>query len=208
MQKLVERHLLHSKYVVDKRTKCQYCQMSLLDMHSTPTDFGWSCLHRAEGGFGSKCAIWPWLQLWRLRKQQHAIGGRVWAHPLDFLSYLLGSLVPGAQYEPFYLLSVLCGARLAAAQPQRGAQHIFPRVPIARNSEWSWHKSNEMKELSYPPLNPRKQWHLENCVLNELTRAGVQLKLAMNLYIFEDFNSPPSSLLFEDKAYSALGSLV
>lgn len=64
-----------------------------------------------------------------------------------------------------------------------------------------------MKELSSCLLNPRKQWHLENCVLNELTRAGVQQKPAINLYIFEDF-CPPSSLLFEDKLYSALGNLV
>lgn len=24
-----------------------------------------------------------------------------------------------------------------------------------------------MKAFSYPPLNPRKQWHLENCVLKK-----------------------------------------
>lgn len=62
-----------------------------------------------------------------------------------------------------------------------------------------------MKELSSSLLNPRKQWHLENCVLNELSRAGIQQKPAMNLYIFEDF-CPPSSQLFEDKLYSALGN--
>lgn len=75
-------------------------------------------------------------------------------------------------------------------EPQRGSsggkRHIFPRVPIARNSEWSWHKSNEMKQLSSPPSNPRKQWHLENCVLNELARAGVQETPAMSFCVFED----------------------
>jgi hypothetical protein len=43
-----------------------------------------------------------------------------------------------------------------------------------------------MKLLSSPPSDPRKQWHLENCILNELARAGVQEKPAMSLYIFED----------------------
>lgn len=97
-----------------------------------------------------------------------------WARQPDFSSYLLSPLVPGTPCEPFYLLLVLCGAKVPATQPRGEAQHIFPRVSIARNSEWSWHKSHEMKVLPYPLLNPRKQWHLENCVLNELTRAEVQ----------------------------------
>lgn len=48
----------------------------------------------------------------------------VWAHQLDFSSYLLGPLVPGAQCEPFYLLLVLCGASVAAASPE-GKLSIF-----------------------------------------------------------------------------------
>lgn len=72
-----------------------------------------------------------------IEKTAACIEGRVWAHQLEFSFYLLGPLVPGAQCEPFYLLLVLCGARVTAAQPRREAQHISPRVPIAGNSEWS-----------------------------------------------------------------------
>lgn len=60
-----------------------------------------------------------------------------WAYQLDFSSYLLGLLVPGTQCVSFYLLLMLCNANISAAWPQREAQHIFLRVLIARNLEWS-----------------------------------------------------------------------
>lgn len=122
-----------------------------------------------RGEFGSKCAIWPQLQPWLLRKQQHAIGGSL-GTSTGFLILSLGS--PYA-WSTMWAILFTFGAlwcQCCSSQPWREAQHIFPRVSIARNTEWSWHKSNEMKAFSYPPLNPRKQWHLENCVLKKVDK--------------------------------------
>lgn len=43
-----------------------------------------------RGEFGSEWAIWPWLQLWIWRKQQHAVGGRILGISTGFLILSLG----------------------------------------------------------------------------------------------------------------------
>lgn len=173
----VGRYLMHSKCAI-RRTQRRRCQPSFPDMATTPTDFGWSCLCGVREESGS-------VQLSLLKKP----AARHWGWGLgtstaSLIPFLWPPLAHGTT-RSFYLLWCF-----TVPEPQHGSsggkRRVFPRVPNARNSEWSWHKSNEMKLLSSPPSNPRTQWHLENCVLNELARAGVQEKPAMGLCIFED----------------------
>lgn len=122
-------------------------------------------------------------QYWK--SKQFAIGAGL--EHIDWVPHPISLASSGPQHNMGHFIYFRC---FTVPEPQCGSsggkQHIFPRVPIARNSKWSWHKSNEMKLLSSPPSNPRKQWHLENCVLNELARAGVQKKPAMSFSVFED----------------------
>lgn len=84
MQKLVEGHLLHGKYV-PKRGLNDSIAKYHFQMH-TPhlLILDEVACRELRGEFGSECAIWPWLQPWLLRKQRHATGGRVWAHHMEF----------------------------------------------------------------------------------------------------------------------------
>lgn len=102
---------------------------------------------RVQFGYGDSSDYW----------ETSSVPLEVWSGHSNWISRPILLAPSGPEHNMTHFI-YFCDFMVPESQQHssKGKLNIFfQRVPIDRNSEWSWHKSNERKALYSSPSNPR-----------------------------------------------------